>query len=190
MENNYLDLLCQRRTVYAFKPEAVAQHLVEHALEAATWAPNHHLTEPWVFYVLGPQARKTLAETYGKLRADKRHTPGSEAWQQAYTQAVNRFLAIPGMVLTGQLLTDDPIQRQEDYAAVCCAIQNFQLAMWAQGVGVQWSTGPVIRARETYQLTQTDEKRLRWVGILYYGYPECVPKGKRTCWREKTYFLK
>lgn len=190
MENNILEIIHQRRTVYAFKPDPVPEPLLSQALEAAVWAPNHYLTEPWRFYVIGPQTRKKLAERYATLRADKRQQPGTEAWQQVYQQALVRFDAIPGMLLVGQALAEDDIQREEDYAAVCCAIQNFQLAMWAQGVGVQWSTGPIIRDPETFALTGTSEALLRWVGILYYGYPECVPKSKRTPWQDKTVVLK
>ncbi len=42
-----------RRTIELFLHTPVPAALVREALEAATWAPNHHLTEPWKFYLLG-----------------------------------------------------------------------------------------------------------------------------------------
>jgi nitroreductase len=78
------------------------------------------------------------------------------------------------------------VQEKEEYAAVACAIQNFQLALWSQGVGCQWSTGPIINDPETCQLLQTD---CELVAALYIGYPARIPVSKRTPWQEKTQFL-
>ncbi len=43
-----------RRTVKAFGPEPVDRAILEELLELARWAPNHHLTNPWRFRVVGP----------------------------------------------------------------------------------------------------------------------------------------
>lgn len=185
----FIRLIRERRTVYDFKPDPVPRPVLEQALEAAVWAPNHGLTEPWRFHVPGMKTRAVLAQIYARLRADKRCEPDTDAWRQTYEKALQRFLAVPGMVLVGQQLAEDPLQREEDAAAVACAIQNFQLAMWAQEVGVQWSTGPVIRAVETYELLGIEPKKEKLVALLYYGYPACVGRSRRSDWREKTRWL-
>ena len=43
-----------RRTHKAFAPEPLARAQIEELLELARWAPNHHLTAPWRFRVVGP----------------------------------------------------------------------------------------------------------------------------------------
>lgn len=185
----FIRLIRERRTIYDFKPDPVPQPVLERALEAAVWAPNHGLTEPWRFHVAGERTRAALAQLYARLRADKRCEPGTDAWRQAHEKALKRFLAVPGMVLVGQQLDEDPLRREEDAAGVSCAIQNFQLAMWAQGVGVQWSTGPVIRAAETYELLGIEPQKEKLVALLYYGYPACIGRSRRSDWRKKTRWL-
>ena len=44
------------------KEEAPTKELVMRILEAATWAPNHHMTEPWRFVVLEGDERKKLGD--------------------------------------------------------------------------------------------------------------------------------
>ncbi len=47
------EVLRGRRTIELFLQTPVPVKLVRAAIEAATWAPNHHVTEPWRFYLLG-----------------------------------------------------------------------------------------------------------------------------------------
>jgi len=49
------EVLCGRRTINLFLQTPVPAELVRDAVEVATWAPNHHVTEPWAFYTLGKQ---------------------------------------------------------------------------------------------------------------------------------------
>ena len=46
-----------RRTHKAFTPEAMEPAVLDELFELASWAPNHHLTSPWRFRVLGASAR-------------------------------------------------------------------------------------------------------------------------------------
>ena len=41
-------------------PSRSPREVVEELLELARWAPNHHLTEPWRFRVLGPETFERL----------------------------------------------------------------------------------------------------------------------------------
>src|SRR5204863_7751116 len=58
-----------RRTVKAFDPEPVDRPTLDDLLELARWAPNHHLTNPWRFRVVGPAALERLKATAGALAA-------------------------------------------------------------------------------------------------------------------------
>ncbi|GAB6035100.1 nitroreductase family protein [Galenea microaerophila] len=191
MTNQCLQIIRDRRTVHDFLPTPVSQTVLHNCLQAAIWAPNHKKTEPWRFWVIGPIAQQGLAEIYGQLRASKKYhmQEEPEAYQQAYDQAKQRFLAIPKIVLVGQQLTDDPVRRKEDYAACSCAIQNFQLAAWSQKLGVKWSTGLIIQHPETYAYLQIQPEKIELIGALYCGYPEKICSAKRKEVEEVTYFL-
>ena len=56
------DLIRTRRTHKAFGPDPVPQQVLLELFELARWAPNHHLTSPWRFRVLGPEALARLKE--------------------------------------------------------------------------------------------------------------------------------
>ena len=45
-----------RRTHKRFGADPVPREVLAELLELARWAPNHHLTEPWRFRVLGPES--------------------------------------------------------------------------------------------------------------------------------------
>ena len=54
-----------RRTHKAYAPEPVDRETLDELLELARWAPNHNLTNPWRFRVLGPEALARLKEAAG-----------------------------------------------------------------------------------------------------------------------------
>jgi len=191
MTNQCLQIIHDRRTVYDFLSIPVSQTVLHNCLQAAIWAPNHKKTEPWRFWVIGSVAQKQLAKIYAQLRASKRYDRQEEpeAYQQAFDQAKQHFLAIPKIVLVGQQLTDDPVQRKEDYAACMCAIQNFQLAAWSQKLGVRMSTRLISQHPETYAYLQIEPEKIELIAALYCGYPEKICYAKRKQVEEVTYFL-
>ena len=40
-----------RRTIHEFRPDPIAEETLWRILDAARWAPNHRLTEPWRFTI-------------------------------------------------------------------------------------------------------------------------------------------
>ena len=57
------ELLRGRRTVDRFRTDTVPDKtLIHEAIEVARWAPNHHVTEPWRFALLGPAAQARIVE--------------------------------------------------------------------------------------------------------------------------------
>src|SRR5437764_9281019 len=58
-----------RRTHKAFGPEPVPADVLRELFELARWAPNHHLTNPWRFRVLGPLALERLRAAADALEA-------------------------------------------------------------------------------------------------------------------------
>ncbi len=145
------ETILTRRTIKDFKSDPVPAETLDRALTAGLWAQNHRMTEPWRFTVLGPDAHGAIAAIDAKLATK------------------------PCIVGVSCLLSGDAFQRREDYAAVCCAIQNIQLAAWADGLGMQWSTGRTSQLVETYALLGINATVEELIGLLYFGYPASTP---------------
>ncbi|GAB5518211.1 MAG: nitroreductase [Rhodothermales bacterium] len=165
-------LIERRRTIHLFQPERPADQRVLDALASARWAPNHRLTEPWRFYLLSDETADAVARLNADLVTVKR---GEVAGQAKY----ERWAAVPGWLAVTHECSEDPIRNQEDYAATACVIQNLSLLLWAQGIGMKWTTGAVTRDPRFFDLLQINTKRERLVGLLWYGYPATVPQTQR-----------
>ena len=57
---NLLDSINSRRSIKTFTDRPVSRGEIEQLLTAACQAPNHRMTEPWRFYVLGPPGPSRL----------------------------------------------------------------------------------------------------------------------------------
>lgn len=177
---NVYDAIENRRTIFRFKPDPLPADVLERILTAGIWAPNHHLTEPWRFFVLGNEVRGVLAERFATIQLAKLPA-GMEPDQLAAKRdlARGKFLDKPVIVAVACQQAGDELRQREDYAATCCAVQNIQLAAWAEGVGAQWGTGVLTRQPETYSLLNLDAEAYMMVGFLYLGYPAEVPQRTR-----------
>src|SRR5260370_4174759 len=91
------DAIRSRRTHKAFAPEPVPRALLDELLELARWAPNHHLTNPWRFRVLGPAALARLKAAAGP-------------------EAAAKLEPAPTLVLAPAPAAEGPVQDQEDLA--------------------------------------------------------------------------
>lgn len=167
------DLIQSRRTCYQFADAdafPVSDPILYECIEAARWAPNHKLTQPWRFWIVGEQAKQVMADIYADHRALKKVQKDDDQYPSLYSKAFEKFMAIPKVVLVGQVLSQNPTIRKEDYAACACAIQNFQLMAWSLQVGVQWSTGPIISDVRTYQYLSINPNQIELIGALYLGH--------------------
>ncbi len=165
-------LLRSRRTIHNFALELPPHATILRGLELARWAPNHFLTEPWHFYLLGPDTAEAIARLNAALVARQQGAAAGEA-------KFERWRKVPGWLVVTCENSDDALQGKEDYAACCCAIHNFSLYLWSEGIGVKWTTGPVIREPEFYDLIWVDPEVETVVGLLWYGYPAEVPQTPR-----------
>jgi len=165
-------LLSGRRTIHQFSEERPPDALIRKAIEVARWAPNHRLTEPWRFYLLGDETARAIAEHNATLVAARRGSQVADAKRE-------RWLGIPGWLLVTCTRSDDPVRAEEDYAATACAIHNLQLYLWTHGVGVKWTTGRVTRDPGFWEIVDVDSTAERLVGLLWYGYPAHIPETQR-----------
>ena len=65
------ELVRARRTHKEFGPEPVPRETLLELFDLARLAPNHHLTQPWRFRVLGPETLARLKEVGGPKEAPK-----------------------------------------------------------------------------------------------------------------------
>lgn len=173
-----LEAIYQRRTIKDFKPGEVPDAVIEEVLAAGLWAQNHKLTQPWRFTLLGAETRRALAERFAEAQASQ--SGSGEAENEAIkATAREKILSKPTLVSVAQKLEGPPSQQREDYGAISCAIQNIQLAAWAQGVGMQWSSGKIILMPQTYDLLGIDPEREELAGLLFFGYPASIPSAPR-----------
>lgn len=194
---SFLKLIQSRRTCYQFlakENHPIEKQKLQNCLQAAIWAPNHKLTQPWIFWVVGDEIKPKLADIYADNRATKKSQIDPDCYDYFYDKALQKFLAIPQVVLVGQRLSENEVVKTEDYAACACAIQNFQLIAWQQNIGVQWSTGPIINDIRTYQTLDIELEKIQIIGALYMGNIDenCQPKipPKRKLVDEVTIYLK
>ncbi len=165
------ETILSRRTIPSFDSDKpVPQAIIEQAVHAATWAPNHHLTEPWHFYQLGQDSVSAYLDLlYQVIEEYKDEKLAQKKFEKAKT--------VPGwLVVTCRNTADSKLEVTEDYAAVCCAIQNLSLALWDAGVGMKWSTGIITRDQRFYEVLGIDIKRETIVALIPYGYPKVIPE--------------
>ena len=123
------ELIRGRRTHKAYAPEPVDRATLEELFELARWAPNHNLTNPWRFRVVGPRALAALKQAAGPESAAK----------------LDRA---PTLVAASVLRSDDPVTDEEDHAAAAAATFILLLGAHARGLGGYWRTPGVLRTPE------------------------------------------
>ena len=140
-----------RRTHKAYTPEPMPRAELEAVLELARWAPNHHLTEPWHFRVIGPEALARLKRAAGP-------------------EAAPKLDRAPTLVVVSAELSGDPLTDEEDLHATAAAAYIVLLAAHARGFAGYWRTPAVLRAPEGRAAVGLEESE-RFVGLLYLGRP-------------------
>ncbi len=161
-----------RRTIKLFRRTPVDRQVILDAIEVARWAPNHHVTEPWHFYLLGEKAMKANVELIRQITAEIKDTAIAEFKAKAAED-------IPGwLVLTCRKSEDEVLQR-EDYASCCCAMQNLMLYLSEAGVGSKWATGAIIEDKRFFDLLGINRQQELIVSVLRYGYSKITPTQSR-----------
>lgn len=174
----FAEVLRGRRTIELFLQTAVPQELVTEALEAATWAPNHHVTEPWHFYSLGVETKERCLDLCRQLVTAKKGDKAADFKRQSWSEK-------PGWLVVTCRRSENELLQHEDYAACCAAIQNLTLYLWKAGVGSKWTTGDITRDPQFLDIVGIDAADEFVVGLIWYGYPKLTPTQSRKGFAEK-----
>jgi|SRR5579862_1268740 len=122
-----------RRTHKQFGAEPVDDAVLRELLELARHAPNHHLTQPWRFRVLGPETRRRLEDAAGEKEAAK-------------------LRRAPTLVLVSAALSGDERTDEEDLHATAAAVYAILLGATARGLASYWRTPSVLTQPDVRQL--------------------------------------
>ncbi len=140
-----------RRTHKAFRPEPVPRPLLDELLELARWVPNHHLTNPWRFRVVGADALARLKQAAGP-------------------EAAAKLDRAPTLVAATATRREDPVADLEDLCATACAVYAVLLAAHGRGLAGYWRTPGVLRTKEGLDALsiRADE---RFIALIHLGWP-------------------
>jgi nitroreductase len=144
------DAIRDRRTHKAFRSQPVPRELLDELLELARWVPNHHLTNPWRFRVLGPEALARLKKAAG-------------------AESASKLDRAPTLVAATVRRSDDPVQDQEDLCATACAVYAVLLAAHGRGLAGYWRTPGVLRTSAGLEALEIPDDE-RFVALIHLGW--------------------
>lgn len=145
-----LELIEGRRNIKQFTSRSIDAEQVMGWLQAARFAPNHRMTQPWEVLVVGPETRAKLNHKAN-------------------------FGDAPLVLAVLSKAGDSAVDSDENLIATSCFVQNFILLAWSHGVGVRWtSIGSKPAGREALGVPNG----YFVVGVFGVGYPDEVPSPK------------
>jgi nitroreductase len=137
-----------RRTHKVFGPQPVPRETLDELFELARWAPNHHLTEPWRFRVVGPASLTAL-----KAATDD----GGVKLNRA-----------PTLIVASVVQSGDEVADQEDLCAAACACYIVLLGAHARGLAAYWRSPHVLRTEPGRRAVGLADAE-RVLGLLHLG---------------------
>jgi nitroreductase len=143
-----------RRTHKAFGPRPVEPAVLRELFELASWAPNHHLTNPWRFRVLGERTRTALMELA------EYEQPGSAV----------KLRRAPTLVAVGARRSGEEAQDREDLLASAVAAYIVLLGAHARGLAAYWRTVALLDDPRARALLGVPDEETP-LGLLYLGEP-------------------
>ncbi len=147
-----------RRTHKQFGPEPVDEAVVRELADLARLAPNHKLTNPWRFRLLGPETRARIDEVVDENEAMK--------LRRAST-----------LVLVTAVLSEDPVLAEEDLLAAGCAVYVMLLEATERGLASYWRSPQCFREEPVRSLLGLAANETT-VGLVHLGPPVSEPPGK------------
>jgi nitroreductase len=148
----------RRRTHKQYGSEPVPEETVRELVDLARWAPNHKLTNPWRFRLLGPATRARIEAAAGEKEAAK-------------------LRRAPTLVLVTTLASPDPELAEEDALATACAAYAMLLGATARGLASYWRTPACFREAAVRDVLGVGADE-RLVALVHLGPPVSDPPVK------------
>jgi len=153
-----VDAIRSRRTHKQFGREPVSEAAVRDLLDLARFAPNHKLTQPWRFRLLGDETRRRLDLIVGEKEAMK-------------------LGRAPTLILATTALSGDPQTDEEDLHATACAVYAVLLGASARGLASYWRTPGALKEPQVRALLELEANE-RVVGLIHLGPAVSEPPAK------------
>ncbi|WP_455663004.1 nitroreductase family protein [Pradoshia sp.] len=170
-----LEAIKTRRSIGKVKEDPVPKELIRQIIEAGTWAPCHHRTEPWRFTVLEGDGRNKLSDALVAALKSTMDDPETEENKQRLEKISKQPYRAPVIIVTSVETTkNDKVIKEEEFAAGHAAVQNMLLAAHALGLGAVWRTGKPLYTRTMCEAFGLSEKGAV-TGFIYIGYPDMTP---------------
>lgn len=168
-----LEAIRTRRSTGKVRQDVPPREVIEEILEAASWGPNHHLTEPVRFVVIAGDAREAFGEAMArsKVAGMDAGTDTAAEFERAKSKALRAPVIIAVVV---EIAEDSKAVEIEEVCAGAAATQNLLLAAHALGLAAIWRTGdpafdPNVKA--FFGCKPSDHI----IGFVYLGYPAIEP---------------
>jgi nitroreductase len=152
------DAIRSRRTHKQYGAKPLDEAAVRELIDLARFAPNHHLTQPWRFRVLGPESRSRIEAAAGPKEAMK-------------------LRRAPTLVLATATLSGDSHTDEEDLHATAAAVYAVLLGATERGLASYWRTPACFEepaVREVLGLGGHE----RVVALIHLGPPVSDPPAK------------
>ena len=186
---NVFETIINRRSIGKMTEQRPTRQQIEHILEAATHAPNHHKVEPWRFIVLAGDARAALGSVMAEALAVRLGDTTHETLPAMLQKERTKLLRSPVVIAAiAEKPTQPNVLQIENIEAVAAAVQNMLLTAEEMGLAAMWRTGDAAfdpRVKQWLGITPEDAI----VAFVYLGYPAIpklerrpIPATERTTW--------
>lgn len=184
-----LETIRTRRSIGKMTDLLPTREQIETILDAATWAPTHHVTNPWRFVVIAGEERRRFGEITAQSKLRRMQQEGRDISGEAERLIAKAFRA-PVIVAVGIEPSVGPrIVETEEICAGAAAIQNMLLAAHDLGLAAMWRTGDPAYDRDVASYLGFSECG-RILGFVYVGFPAIektrvnhIPFTELTTWR-------
>ena len=143
------DAIRSRRTHKQYGPQPLDEATLRELVDLARHAPNHHLTQPWRFRLLGPETRRSVEALAGEKEAVK-------------------LRRAPTLVLATAALSGDPLTDEEDLHATAAAVYAVLLGATGRGLASYWRTPACLREPAVREALGLGEEE-RVVALIHLG---------------------
>jgi len=175
-----LHTIKERRSIHNFKHEKVDSSILNEIFTYASYAPTHHMKEPWNIKVYQDNGKNALVKAI--INSYQRHgliKNDNQPQTKKTIDSISQFLLdIPHHALIYFYKESNPIRYEEIYASICAFIQNAQLAGWEYGVGMLWTITPYMHDLEFVKEIGLNGETVKVAAVLQIGYPADIPKDK------------
>jgi nitroreductase len=184
-----IEAIRSRRSIGKMTDQRPSREQVETILDAATWAPSHHVTNPWRFVVIAGDERQQFGEITAESKLARMQESGRSIEGEAEILVRKAFRSPVIIAVCVEPTRGAKVVEIEEVESGAAAAQNMLLAAHGLGLAAMWRTGDAAydpAVRDYLGLSATGHI----IGFIYLGYPAVakerashVPFTDVTAWR-------